>query len=100
VSDTNGGRGAAAQAGQGVERSRVGKGANHIIGDLSTTLDGEPSEGKSGTLGWTKGDYEREGERERERQTVVLLYMHIKFSYYSVADSNMHVSTCISTVYY
>jgi hypothetical protein len=70
VSDTNVPWSAEAKLGESVERSRVGKSANHIITHLSTTLDQEPSESKSGTLGWTKGDCAFEGKREggRERE--------------------------------
>ena len=66
VSDTDVAWSAKAKLGEIVERSGIGKSANHIIGDLSTTLDQESSEGKSGTLGWTKGDCACErGGRER-----------------------------------
>ena len=57
MSDTDVPWSAKTKLGEVVARSGIGKSANHIIGDLSTTLDGEPSEGKIGTLGWTKGDY-------------------------------------------
>ena len=56
MSDTDIPWSAKAKLGEVVARSRIGKSANHIVGDLSTTLDQESSEGKSGTLGWTKGD--------------------------------------------
>ena len=119
MSDADSGRSTAAQSGQVVERSGIGKSADHIVGDLSTTLDGEPSEGKVGSLGWAKGDCalketERERERERERElhnnyhTLSTVDFRV-FSaiptaracmlYYTVTASNKHVHTCIWTVY-
>ena len=56
VSDTNVPWSAKAKLGEVVARSRIGKSADHNVVQLSTTLDQESSEGKSGSLGWTKGD--------------------------------------------
>ena len=56
MSDTDVSWSAKAQLGEIVKRSRVSKSANHDVVQLSTSLDGESSEGKRGTLGWTKSD--------------------------------------------
>ena len=77
MSDTDIPWSAQTKLGKVVERSRISKSANHDVAQLSTSLDQESSEGKRGTLGWTKGDCVFEREKGGEYITNMnLQYAH------------------------